>query len=316
MSRPRLYKEKAWLEKQYLENELSMPQMAEMAQCALITICRWMRKYGIQRRTNRDAQFAQFASKNPGLRFLGNRDWMEKRYIRENLTLEEIAKATGTSKQTVLNYLERLEIKPRSQSRARLLAWGKGRYGSSEYIKKTSRARRAYWERNPEARRKMSERNRRFWSEGCFDKMVETRRSEEWRSEQSRIMKEKWIAGEFDNVFTKPTTLEIALQKALNQLKITHHSQYRPKGCSYVFDEFLPPDILVEANGDYWHGLDRMVERDKLKGEWAETFGFRLVVIWESEAKERGMFAVVVEKILPLLDPGLRVGVYEQRKLL
>ena len=72
-----------------------------------------------------------------------------------------------------------------------------------------------------------------------------------------------------------PTSIELATARALDQLGIKHQPQYRPADCSYTFDEYVPPDILIEVNGDYWHSLPRSKERDPIKASWARQKHFQ-----------------------------------------
>lgn len=132
---------------------------------------------------------------------------------------------------------------------------------------------------------------------------------------QTEINKAMWKNGVFDDVFQSPTSIEIALAKALDVLKISHQSQYRPDGYSKVYDEFVFPNIFVEAHGDYWHGnpmfyavgdLDerQQVRRksDVEKAAWAKENGYHLVIMWECEINENGAETLVSNHVLPLLE--------------
>lgn len=90
----------------------------------------------------------------------------------------------------------------------------------------------------------------------------------------------------------------------------------------YTFQFFLKKDsvcksydfhihntnILLEIDGDYWHGKDtaknkfkgylEVQENDKLKTELAETKGFRVVRFWESEIKQD--VSIIISRIEPL----------------
>lgn len=98
-----------------------------------------------------------------------------------------------------------------------------------------------------------------------------------------------------------PTSIELALAAALDICGIEHTSQYRPDGYSKIYDEFVPPNMLIEAHGNYWHGPKCLENqrRDAEKAAWAEENGYHLVIIWEHEIKERGAWALVHERVSP-----------------
>ena len=78
--------------------------------------------------------------------------------------------------------------------------------------------------------------------------------TEEVRQKLSDVRRAAWEQGLYDQCFQSPTTIEIAISEALDKLSIEHIRQYRPDGCSYIYDEYLPLlGILLEVNGDYWH---------------------------------------------------------------
>lgn len=121
--------------------------------------------------------------------------------------------------------------------------------------------------------------------------------------ERSVRQKHLWSSGRFDGLFKSPTSIEIALSDALDNLGIKHHSQYRPKDCTRVFDEFIPSHIFIEAHGSYWHGSKRpqQQKKDAKKAEWAEEHGYHLIVFWEHEINELGAEKLIRERIVPLL---------------
>jgi len=115
----------------------------------------------------------------------------------------------------------------------------------------------------------------------------------------SNGMKRAWARGDFDGVFQSPTSIELQVAAALDIMGIEHQPQYRPDGYGCVYDELVPPDILIEIHGDYWHGdtFPEQQQRDAAKAQWAEDNGFELVTIWEHEINEFGAWALVMERV-------------------
>lgn len=52
---------------------------------------------------------------------------------------------------------------------------------------------------------------------------------------------------------------------------------------SYNFDIVLANGTLVEVDGDYWHSLPAMKERDRHKDSWAKDSGLTLHRFRESD---------------------------------
>ena len=102
-------------------------------------------------------------------------------------------------------------------------------------------------------------------------------------------------------MFQSPTSIEVAVSEALDELGIEHEPQYRPDGYSRVYDELVPPDVLIEVNGDYWHSFDEKQRSDAEKAAWAHANGYYLVIIWEHEMHKAGALELVSERVLPLL---------------
>lgn len=198
------------------------------------------------------------------------------------------------------------EIK-RKISEASKAAWARGSLSTPEIRHKRSEAAKRQWARGdlstPEVWCKRSEAAKASWARGAYDGVHD---SPEFRRKLSEAVKAARARGAYDGVFQSPTSIELALAAALDICGIEHVSQYRPGGYSKIYDEFVPPDILIEANGDYWHGPERpeAQKRDTEKAIWAEENGYHLVIVWEHEIKEQGAWALVHERVLPLTGNG------------
>jgi len=159
-----------------------------------------------------------------------------------------------------------------------------------------------------EFRSKMSKIKKRHWQEGVYEGIQIDREkhsaavSASWtparRQAQSKITKQRWADGIMDDVFLSPTSIELEVVTALDDLNISHQSQYRPDGYSRIYDELVYPNTLLEIQGDYFHSEEHfpgIQERDAEKAQWAEDNGYNLVVIWEHEIKERGAWLIIAE---------------------
>lgn len=189
------------------------------------------------------------------------------------------------------------EIKQKKAAKRRA-AWERGVYaGQSQRVRKA-------WEQGvystEEVKRKRSETAMSNWKKGLYD----NRDTEEYRQKLSKGVIAAWDRGCFDGVFQSPTTIEIELSSALDICGIEHKSQYRPDGYRCVYDEFVPPNILIEAHGDYWHGPEKPEQqtRDTEKAAWAQENSYSLIVMWEHEIRSQGAWSLVIERVLPLIQ--------------
>jgi len=142
-------------------------------------------------------------------------------------------------------------------------------------------------------------------SEEFRRKHTETVRSPEYRRRLSASIKAAHARGAYEGVyvgvFQSPTSIEVQVADALNRLGVEHQPQYRPDGYSRIYDELVPPDVLIEVHGDYWHSTKKARKRDAEKAAWAEENGYHLVIIWEHEIQEQGALPLVTERVIPHL---------------
>jgi len=167
-------------------------------------------------------------------------------------------------------------------------AWARGDFSSEEYRRKKSEAAKAAHERGDYNGH--SESIKAAWARG-------DRGDKEWCHKISEVTKAAWARGCYDGVFQSPTSIELQIAAALDDMEIEHQAQYRPEGYGRIFDELIPPNTLIEIQGNYWHGEDfpETQKRDAEKAQWAKENGFELITIWEHEIKERGALAIIAE---------------------
>jgi len=145
-----------------------------------------------------------------------------------------------------------------------------------------------------EYRRKVSEGVKIAWARGDFDEMITAELCRK-RSENAKLAHAN---GVYDGVYQSPTSIELELATALDICGIDHISQYRPDGIGWVYDEFISPNILIEAHGDYWHSTKNGKNRDIQKAKWAKENDYLLVVLWEHEIRRWGASVLVHERVL------------------
>lgn len=162
-----------------------------------------------------------------------------------------------------------------------------------EYREKTSAAIKKSAQ-SIDSRRKRSEILKAIW------------KNENHRQKVSLGVKGAHERGDFKDVQAQsPTSIEIAISATLDICGIIHESQYRPSGYSRPYDEFIPPNILIEIQGDYFHSEENfpgIMKRDAEKARWAKSNNFHFIEIWEHEINEYGAWAIIVQKVLPIVE--------------
>lgn len=119
-------------------------------------------------------------------------------------------------------------------------------------------------------------------------------------SDKTRELRRKLATERLLKEKKSPTSIETILSNLLDELHINHHPQYPING-KFVVDEFIPDfNLIIEAFGGYWHGDSRRfpfeklsnlqirsMKRDKSKLKYLTTCGYKILVLWEKDLKER-----------------------------
>jgi very-short-patch-repair endonuclease len=173
---------------------------------------------------------------------------------------------------------------------------------------------------------------KKLWkSEGYKEKMKLARETSNWkekisakmrgnnhpfygkkRPEHSRLMKTPEMLGK---IFAKrsATDIEQKMMSILDQLNIEYYAQFfiAHEDSTYAYDFKLKNiPILVEVDGDYWHGgpsvdkhvpyLNEVQENDEYKNKVAAEHNYTLVRFWGSDINDRPFW--VVQQLLEQIN--------------
>jgi len=92
----------------------------------------------------------------------------------------------------------------------------------------------------------------------------------------------------FDDLMKKlhskePTNIEIKVYKELKKRGFLFEKQKIING-KFIVDAYIPKlNLVIEADGDYWHSLLKAKERDKRKNDYLQEHGFNLLRLTETE---------------------------------
>jgi len=149
--------------------------------------------------------------------------------------------------------------------------------------------------------------------------MMELYSTNEWKEERSKIATDAWKNQDYrDRVIEngkktrstkeykekaakirvnqpKVSSIQTILYSILDDLKIVYYREYPDKPADfevtigpYNFDCVIPLNdrkLLIECQGDYWHGLDKGISNDKAKATYIERYhpDCEIKYLWEHE---------------------------------
>jgi len=108
--------------------------------------------------------------------------------------------------------------------------------------------------------------------------------------------KEAFLKAKALEMSEKKTWPELEFEKMLNELGVEFRTQEIVGG--KIFDFYIPSEnLLVEIDGDYWHGNPSVYKRpnkmqntnrknDRRKTLIAENEGYKISRVWESDLKD------------------------------
>lgn len=132
------------------------------------------------------------------------------------------------------------------------------------------------------------------WSEDRLARHREARQDPEWRENLRQKNLEAYRRPEVISAWkegqrragqrwaTQGTGIEIAVRDELNSRRVNFVEQYPIAG--WIVDFYLPDaNLAIECDGEYWHSLPEVVERDQRKGVMIWQANTELVRLSESE---------------------------------
>lgn len=318
------YRNKEWLKTKYCDEKLSCIRIANLVGCAPGTVRRWLVRFGIPRRSGSEAALLKYERDDSSRRFMSN--LMKSRWANgDSRQVLLDAQAKFNTEEYRKGMSERTKELWRNEDyRERQVRAAQERWQNPEYRRKQVEDAKNRW-KNDEYRQAQVEKTKEQWKDPDFRAMhvriskktalrlwqddeyrqnqsetfsaylKQMWQDDEYRSRKSEQTKRLWEQGVYDGVFNSPTSIEIEVAKALDNLEIEHISQFRPPDYSKVYDEYIPPKTLIEVHGDYWHGPKNPENqrRDAQKAQWARSNGYDLFVIWEHDIREQGALDIL-----------------------
>jgi len=80
-----------------------------------------------------------------------------------------------------------------------------------------------------------------------------------------------------------PTSIEIKLYTELENRGLLFETQKLING-NFLVDAYIPSlNLVIEADGDYWHSLNRVIKKDKAENAYLTKCGYKIIRFSESE---------------------------------
>lgn len=81
----------------------------------------------------------------------------------------------------------------------------------------------------------------------------------------------------------KPTSIEVKLYKELKKRGLLFEMQYKINN-KFLVDAYIPSlNLIIEADGDYWHNLDKVKKKDRAENAYLIKCGYNLLRLSEAE---------------------------------
>jgi very-short-patch-repair endonuclease len=81
----------------------------------------------------------------------------------------------------------------------------------------------------------------------------------------------RWLAGTLANV-------------KVSGVPVTEQPTIRFSDGTWMFPDMVVNDhIAIEFNGEYWHKLPEVVEKDAIKAQKLQEAGYKLIVVWYND---------------------------------
>ncbi|MGF9741430.1 hypothetical protein ABEX38_29110 [Priestia megaterium] len=283
------YRNKEWLENEYINENKSLSQIAQECEVSVSSIASYLQKFEIPSKKNAPAPYK-------------DKDWLYDQRVNQNKTYEEIAKQCNVDRKNIEYYAKKFEIKHKIESKKAgkaailvdITCHGCGSPGQKtlSYIEQRKKANKNIYfcsrecadeyhsnqmkgENNPnfegefhgdrnhpsfsvEAQRERALKKIEKWKENGYFEVMTKKLQEghkkffetpEGKAKRQEIAI-KSVLSQKDKGFK--SSLEIGVAELLDELGLKYEEQ--KEMYFWVVDFYLPEyDLVIEANGDYWH---------------------------------------------------------------
>jgi len=109
--------------------------------------------------------------------------------------------------------------------------------------------------------------------------------------------KRKYLKAFIKAGHTSPSSIEKAIWKVLDGLKIEYQTQVSFNNNKFIVDIYIPTQkLIIECNGDYWHNYKIFPStkiRDKALENYANENSYKIIWLWEHNIKKNPKSALI-----------------------
>lgn len=102
-----------WLREHYWDKQMSVYEMAELADVSDRTISYWMDKKGVEKRGNHKRAHAVTNGETADAERYRSKEWLRTQYVGENKSVVEMADAAGVTPTTICNWMDAAGVETR-----------------------------------------------------------------------------------------------------------------------------------------------------------------------------------------------------------
>lgn len=132
--------------------------------------------------------------------------------------------------------------------------------------------------------RSYAHRPRKYCSRPCFAKAPAWNKGRPVsEKERVRLAKIRLIGVKKQQDSKEPTSIEKKLYMELARRGLLFETQKIING-KFIVDAYIPSlNLIIEADGNYWHSLDRVVKKDRAENAYLTKCGYNLLRFSEAE---------------------------------
>ena len=300
------YKDRQWLSDKYVVENLSIRQIASLCNVSAPTIRKWFKKHNIKSRS-----INQGMKLRSGLLSARSKKlWKNKEYRNKSI---KALKATLSNKKEQLSAAAKQSW---IDNRPNFLRAAKKRWENDDYRQKVISGLENSW--TEERHNKQSEISHKLWEDEAYKLnrhigLSRVTSSSEFKQKVSNNSKKLWQNNRYRERQAK-SRCNTSTQSILDIILL---SVLRDRGIDakpialgpYAWDACFQYDnrhILIECQGDYWHSLKHISDKDRCKKTYHERHlsdKYELHFIYEYQFYGLNKLNAIVDKILDSDSP-------------
>ena len=272
----------------YITNRIPATEIAPIFNVRACTVNRWLHQFNIPIRSTMEASImcATISFRTIELKFkMPIEIILHELYVREQMTMCQIANYLGVQYQTVQKWCDQYNIPVRTRSVRAKMIWA-----NPEYKKKLSKINQEVHSK-PEVRQRHTLANFRRWSNPEYKKRMSKKFAARWQNPDFRKRSSVKLLS------AKRGTLPNNSEKLINCLTPSNvlftgdgafwrslPPQNKPSNPDFIIEPIKKTRKVIFFHGIYWHRNELHNRGQDLIDAWKQI-GYDAMIIWEDELR-------------------------------